>query len=79
MTKESREHSPKICFDADRFLYGNHWLGTAPYYKATYPGFTDEQTKILEMYLNGVTANQYRNILKRLKRKNKDVSNREVK
>ena len=79
MTKESREHIPKMYYDADRFLYGNNWLGTSAYYKATYPGFTDEQTKFLEIYSNGVTAKQYRNILKRLKRKNEDVSNREVK
>ena len=79
MTKESQEHIPKMFFDADRFLYGNNWLRTAAYYKTTYPGFTDEQTQVLEMYSNGVTAKQYRNILKILKRKNKDVSNREVK
>ena len=78
MTKESREHIPKMLFDADKFLYGYTWLGTAAYYKATYPGFTDEETEVLEMYSNGVTAKQYRNILKRLKRKGKDVSNREI-
>jgi len=76
-TKESQEHIPKMFFDAARFLHGNNWLGYAAYYKAKY--LTDEQTKVPEMYSNGVTAKQYRNRLKRLKRKNKDVSNREVK
>ena len=59
MTKESREHIPKMCFDADRCWYGNNLQGTAAYYKATYPGFMDEQTQVLEMHSNGVTAKQY--------------------
>ena len=59
MTKKSREHIPKMCFNADRLLYGNNWLGTVAYYKATYPKFKDEQIKVLEMYSNGVTAKQY--------------------
>ena len=79
MTEESKKHIPKMLFDGDRFLYGNNWLGTAAYYKAMYPGFTDEQTQVFEMYSNGVTAKQYRNILKKTKRKNQDVSNRKVK
>ena len=26
------------CFDADKFMYGNAWFGTAAYYKSTYRG-----------------------------------------
>ena len=79
MTKKSQEHIPKIIFDAERLAYGNNRLGTVAYCKATYPGFTEEQTQVLQMYSNGVPAKQYRSILKRLKRKNNDVSNREIK
>ena len=57
------------CFDADKFLYGNAWFGTAAYYKATYPGFTDDQCKAMEAFSAGVTPKQYRNILKKEKRK----------
>ena len=79
MTKESREYIPNMFFVADRFLYGNNWLGTTAYHKATYPRFKDDQTQVLsKMYSNGVTAKQYRNILKGLMRKNNDVSNREL-
>ncbi len=53
-----------MLFDADRFMYGNDWLGTAAYYIAMYPGFTDEQTQVFEVHSNGVKAKQYRNILK---------------
>jgi hypothetical protein len=79
MTEQSKKHIPKMLFEADRFVYGNNWLGTAAYYKALYPGCTDEHTKVFEMYSNGVTAKQDRNILKRLKKKNQGVLNRKFK
>jgi len=43
MTPETRKlaFGPQ-CFDPDRFLYGNNWLGSAAYYKSAYPGFDDE-------------------------------------
>jgi hypothetical protein len=56
-------------FGLENFLYGNAWFGTAAYYKATYPGFTDDQCKAMEAFSNGVTPKQYRNILKKEKRK----------
>ncbi len=59
MTEGLKKHIPKMLFDANRFLYGNNWLGTAAYYKALYSGFMDEQIKVFEMYSNGVTAKQY--------------------
>ena len=73
MTPETRKlafggavgaHNPP-CFDPDKFLYGNNWLGTAAYDKATYPGFDDDRCKAMEAFSAGVTPKQYRNILKK--------------
>ena len=50
-------------------MYGNAWFGTAEYYKATSPGFTDDQCKTMEAFSAGVAPKQYRNILKKEKRK----------
>ena len=36
MTPETRKLIPGKCFDADKFLYGNNWLGPALYYKTMY-------------------------------------------
>ena len=72
MTKELREHIPKIFFAADGFLYGNNWLGTLAYYKATYPGFKYEQTQVLEMYSNGVSDKQYKKYIEKTKEKDQE-------
>ena len=69
MTPETRKLIPGECFDADKFLYGNDWVGTALYYKTMYPGFTDDQCRVMEAFSNGVTPKQYRNLLKKEKRK----------
>ena len=69
MTPEMRQKLQSVYFDMDRFAYGNSWLGTAGYYRAKYPGFTDEQCKAFEAFSNGVTPKQYRNILKKEKKK----------
>ena len=55
MTPETRKLIPGESFDADKFLYRNHWLGPAAYYKAAYPGFDDDQCKEMEAFSNGVT------------------------
>ncbi len=52
-------------FEADKYQYGNNWLGTAAYYKAAYSGIDDDQCKA---FSPGVTPKQYRNILKRRRR-----------
>ena len=70
MNAEARKALQGVYLDERCFRYGDTWLGTAAYYQATYPGFTDEQCKVLEMYSNGVTAKQYRNILKKHRRRN---------
>ena len=74
MTPETRKLIRTQCFDADKFLYENHWLGTAAYYKAAYPGFDDAQCKAMEAFSAGVTPKQYRNILKKEKRKQQQAA-----
>ena len=78
MDPEARKALQGIYLDERCFMYGDTWLGTAAYYKATYPGFTDDQCRVLEMYSNGVTPKQYRNILKKYKRAN-NVHDRKAK
>ncbi len=82
MTPETRKlirSQTHRCFNADKFLYGNAWFGTAAYYKATYLGFTDDQCKAMEAFSAGVTPKQYRNILKKEKRKQQACSGSRVK
>ncbi len=69
MTPEMRELIPGECSNADKFLYGNNWVGTALYYKTMYPGFTDDKCRAMEAFSNGVTPKQYRHLLKKEKRK----------
>ena len=69
MTPEMRQKLQSVYIDMDRFAYGNSWLGTAAYYRAKYPGFTLEQCRALEAFSNGVTPKQYRNMLKKEKKK----------
>lgn len=74
MTVENRKLLQANNYGLDSFLYGENWLGTAQYYKATYPGFTDDQCKAMEAFSNGVTPKQYRNILKKEKRKQQQAT-----
>ena len=69
MTPETRKLLRTKNFDMEHFLYGNNWLGTALYYKTLYPEFTDDQCRAMEAFSNGVTPKQYRNILKKERRK----------
>ena len=69
MTPETCKLIRTECFDTDKFLYGNNWLGTAACYKTAYPGFGDDKCKAMEAFSAGVTPKQYRNILKKEKRK----------
>ena len=57
-----------------KLLYGDNWLGTALYYKTMYPGFTDNQCRAMEAFSNGMTPKQYRNLLKKEKRKQQACS-----
>ncbi len=58
---ETRRAIQSRCIDSRLFAYGPNDWGTAAWYKEKYPGFTDEQYQILEMYSNGITAKQHRN------------------
>ena len=75
MTPENRRTSCQgKNYGLENFLYGDNWLGTALYYKTMYPGFTDDQCRAMEAFSNGVTPKQYRNLLKKEKRKQQACS-----
>jgi len=66
MTLEARRAMIQgVCIDSRLFAYGPNDWGTAAWYKDMYPGFTDEQYRIFELYSNGVTAKQHLNALKK--------------
>ena len=71
MSAETRRAIQSRCIDSRLFAYGPNDWGTAPWYKDKYPGFTDEQYRIFEMYSNGMTAKQHRNMLKKAAAKGK--------
>ena len=71
MTPETRRAIQGVCIDSRMFAYGPNDWGTAAWYKEKYPGFTDEQYRIFEMYSNGMTAKQHRNMLKKAAAKGK--------
>ena len=74
MTPESRRLLQGKNYGLENFLYGDNRLGTALYYKTMYPGFTDDQCRAMEAFSNGVTPKQYRNLLKKEKRKQQACS-----
>ena len=71
MSAETRRAIQGVCIDSRLFAYGPNDWGTAAWYKEKYPGFTDEQYRIFEMYSNGMTAKQHRNMLKKAAAKGK--------
>ena len=71
MSAETRRAIQSRCIDSRLFAYGPNDWGTAAWYKDKYPGFTDEQYRIFEMYSNGTTAKQHRNMLKKAAAKGK--------
>ena len=71
MSAETRRAIQGVCIDSRLFAYGPNDWGTAAWYKEKYPGFTDEQCRIFEMYSNGMTAKQHRNMLKKAAAKGK--------
>jgi hypothetical protein len=74
MTPEARRAIQGVCIDSLLFAYGSTEWGTAGWYKEKYPGFTDEQYGIFEMYSNGVTPKQHRNMLKKAAANKKTAS-----
>ena len=75
MTPETLDRiRPKEEYLGEGFIYGNNWHCTAAWYKANYPGFTDDQCKALELWSSGIRAKEYRQQLK--KQRKKDVQNR---
>jgi len=71
MSTETRRAFQGVCIDSRLFAYGPNDWGTAAWYKEKYPGFTDEQYRIFEMYSNGMTAKQHSNMLKKAAAKGK--------
>jgi hypothetical protein len=71
MSAETRRAIQSRCIDSRLFAYGPNDWGTAAWYKEKYPGFTDEQFRIFEMYSNGMTAKQHRKMLKKAAAKGK--------
>ncbi len=69
MTPETRRAIQGVCIDSRLFAYGPNDWGTKVWYKEKYPGFTDEQYRIFEMYSSGMTAKQHRSMLKLLPQK----------
>ncbi len=74
ITPEARRAVQGVCLDSRLFAYGPIDWGTAAWYKEKYPGFTDEQYVIFEMYSNGMTLKQHRNLLKKLCRKSIELT-----
>ena len=68
MSAEARRALQGVYIDERLFCYGPNDWGTAAWYREKYPGFRDEEYEIMEMYSNGVTPKQHRNILKKLKK-----------
>ena len=68
MTAEARKMVQGVCLDSRLFCYGPNDWGTAPWYKEKYPGFRDEEYTIMELYSNGMTTKQHRNMLKKQKK-----------
>ncbi len=58
MTSKARQVIQGIYLDSRLFAYGPNDWGTAAWYKEKYPGFTDYQYTIFEMYSNGMTPKQ---------------------
>ncbi len=71
MTPEARRAIQGGCLDSPLFAYDPYDWGTAAWYKEKYPGFTEEQYRIFEMYSNGMMAKQHRNALKKASKNGK--------
>jgi hypothetical protein len=71
MTPKVRRAIHGACIDSRLFAYGPNDWGTATWYKDKYPGFTEEQYRIFEMYSNGMTAKQHRNALEKVSKNGK--------
>jgi len=81
MTPEARRAIQGVCIDSRLSAYGPNDWGTAGWHKGKYPGFTDEQYAIFEIYSNGITPKQYRNMLEKLpqnERRCRNVSHRQA-
>ena len=74
MTPEARRAVQGVCLDSRLFAYDPNDWGTAAWYKEKCPCFTDEQYAIFEMYSNGMTPKQHRNLLKKLCRQSKELT-----
>ena len=71
MTPEARRATQGVRIDSRLFAYGPIVWGRAAWYKDNYPGLTEEQYRIFEMYSNEMTAKQHRNALKKTSKNGK--------
>ncbi len=71
MTPEARLSIQGVCPNSRLLACGPYDWRTAAWHKDKYPGFTDEQYTIFEMYSNGITAKQHRNALKKASKNGK--------
>ena len=74
MTPEARRALQGGRIDSRLLAYGPNDWGTAGWYKKKYPGFTDEHYAAFEVYSNGMTPKQHRNMLKKTAAKAKKVA-----
>ncbi len=74
ITPEARRADQWVCLDSRLFAYGPNDYGTVAWYKEKYSDFMDDQYTIFEMYSNGMTPKQHRNLLKMLCRKSKELT-----
>ena len=65
MSVEARKMVQGVCLDSRLFCYGPNDWGTAAWYKEKYPRFRDNEYTIMEMYSNGMTEKQHRNMVKK--------------
>ena len=68
MTPEMRASLGGVVFEEERFMYGN-WLGSWQWYMQKWPGFTEGDCRVLELYSNGVMAKEHKQLLKKKQRK----------
>ena len=68
MTPEMRSRFGQRTLDDERFMYGD-WAGSWQYYHKIWPGFSEDQCKTLELYSRGMRSKEYKQLIKKDKRK----------
>ena len=69
IAKENRVYlKPNQTYITDQLMYGNNWTATAPYYMQKYPGFTETECRVLELWSNGMRAKEFKSLVKKQKK-----------